>query len=62
MLFMIYYKRKKEKLERQLHDIAVMIERLENSRQKLLAEQSWHPFTAGLTLEKQATFTFLKDK
>ncbi|KAK8485970.1 hypothetical protein V6N13_094488 [Hibiscus sabdariffa] len=28
----------KEKLERQLHDMAVAVERLENSRQKLLAE------------------------
>ena len=33
-----YLQEEKEKLEKQLHDMAVVIERLESSRQKLLVE------------------------
>ncbi|OVA17773.1 hypothetical protein BVC80_1835g154 [Macleaya cordata] len=36
--FLIFLQQEKEKLEKQMHDMAVMVERLESSRQKLLLE------------------------
>lgn len=43
-----YLQEEKNKLENQLHDMAVVIERLENSRQKLLMEVKSFPFSSRL--------------